>query len=142
MNADKIYISHLVALPPYQAAFWLLFQCKRCGDCCNAFDGVKLTGAEMRQLKDKYRVKTPCAGKDYYLRQPCPLWQQAAGCTAYADRPRACRAFPLYVALCTQNGAKIPYLAAYHQCPSGVEALKALEKAILAQDLSLTLAKF
>ena len=58
---------------------------------------------------------------------------------SYDARPQACRAFPLYTAICAISGARVPYLAAYLQCEQGVKVLKQIENTVLSLDMGAAL---
>ncbi len=88
----------------------LRFRCTRCGNCCGGGPGtIRVTGGEIRALADhlqiaytEFRLRyTRDVGDRYVsLREKpnynCIFYDDDAGCTVYAARPRQCRTWPFW----------------------------------------------
>ena len=109
-------------------AFREHFKCRRCGDCCAAFDGVKLTKAEMKRLavpKNERSDTFMLIDGTYYMKEPCRFYDaEKSECTIYDTRPETCRNFPLRAVNCT---AGLIYLDLSRLCPAAAEALEEVE---------------
>jgi len=81
-----------------------IFQCKKCGDCCNGYGGTYVTESDIQNIAafietdsdefiQKYCVRS---GKKYVLAQAdngvCIFWNQL--CTIHPVKPRMCKAWP------------------------------------------------
>jgi len=124
----KNQISDLIATQDVVDAFFRHFSCQRCGACCNEFDGVKVTRAEMRRLdipKNEWRDKFIVMGDTYYMKEPCPFYNAAKpGCVIYIERPETCRHFPMHNLKCDDG---LIHLAVSQICPAAIEALAEVE---------------
>lgn len=125
----KARISHILATKEAIEDFRARFDCRRCGACCTAFEGLKLTKDEAESLPlppDKRHGIAELFDGTYFLKEPCPFYNSAIpGCEIYDNRPATCRSFPLY----NQRGEDgHVYLGSVEICPAGIEALSILEK--------------
>jgi Fe-S-cluster containining protein len=124
----KTRISHILATQEAIDEFRARFNCRRCGACCTAFEGLKLTKAEVDSLplsaEDRHGIVELFDGT-YFLKEPCPFYKSLIpGCEIYDGRPATCRNFPLYNRRLEDGHV---YLGIAEVCPAGIEALLTLE---------------
>jgi Fe-S-cluster containining protein len=88
----------------------LRFRCMRCGNCCGGGPGtIRVTDGEIRALAEhlhiactEFRERYARDVGDRYvsLREKpnynCIFYDEDAGCTVYAARPRQCRTWPFW----------------------------------------------
>lgn len=96
-------------LPETVRAFFEIFHCQRCGDCCLGVDetpdnGIILEADEVERLsgirllsKKKFKEEfTFTKGGRRLLRYPCPFYDpNSHSCTIYQIRPFVCQLYPL-----------------------------------------------
>jgi Fe-S-cluster containining protein len=121
-------ISDLLATQEAVDAFRRYFKCRRCGTCCHAFEGIKVTKAEAESLPLTLNARRGIAelfDGTYFLKEPCPFYNAAAkACGIYDNRPATCRNFPLY----NQRGVDgHVHLGTAEMCPAGLESLTRVE---------------
>ncbi len=88
----------------------LLFQCAKCGSCCNStfFDYIPLFHFDVTKILKNLRwnrnkLREICETREYegqkllHIKQPCPFFKDN-NCNIYEFRPKACRDFPIYIA--------------------------------------------
>ncbi len=124
----KNRISGVLATQEAVDAFRRLFTCRRCGSCCNMFDGVMVTKAEMKRLdipRNEWDDTFTVMGNTYYMKQPCRFYSTSkSGCTIYNERPETCRRFPMHLIKCDDGLIR---LGASEICPAAIEALEGVE---------------
>jgi len=79
-------ISELPATEEIVAAFRERFICRRCGACSTMFDGVKLSGAEMKSLevpKNEWPDTFMQIEGIYYMKEPCRYYDTRRGRVYY-----------------------------------------------------------
>jgi len=81
------------------------FVCRRCGDCCSAFELSTVKDKEAERL-DPTKLCKPSVGSDrqiiklardwlseWFRDGVCSFYDQNEGCTVYNDRPNLCKRF-------------------------------------------------
>jgi len=125
----KVRVSHIPATQEAIDAFRRRFACRRCGACCNIFEGIKIPREEADSLPlspDDRRGVAELFDGTYFLKEPCPFYSaDIPGCGIYDGRPATCRSFPLYNQRCDDGRI---HLGAAEMCPAAVEALAEMEK--------------
>jgi Fe-S-cluster containining protein len=110
------------------AAFRKSFKCQRCGACCTAFDGVKISKGEIKRLavpQNEWHAAFMLFARCTYLRQPCRYQDRSIGrCTIYNMRPRTCREFPVRI---TEGIKPAQRIIVSGDCPAAIEALAEVE---------------
>lgn len=123
----------------YRMACHLLFECKRCGNCCTTGDPIRLrpddAAAIARHLKlplnkviKKYTVSDPekPGVLDFKHILPCKFYDaNRNGCKIYAVRPWSCRIFPFLGIYGSEDRVVVK-----ESCPGSVETMKILKEAI------------
>lgn len=116
--------SSLPATRKTVAAFRQRFTCQRCGKCCSAFDGVKISKGEIKRLAvppNEWRDTFMLFARSTYLKQPCRFQDAATGkCTIYNMRPRTCREFPVRI---TQDTKPARRMIVSGNCPAALKTL-------------------
>jgi Fe-S-cluster containining protein len=127
-------ISELPATTEVIGAFRDHFVCRRCGACCQVFDGVKITETEMKRLgvaKNEWADTFTDIDGIYYMKEPCRYYDSnKAECTIYDGRPETCRNFPVHTVQC-QDG--LVHLTVSETCPAALDALAEVEVTFLGR---------
>lgn len=112
------------------AAFFGLFKCQRCGDCCKGKgDGdiggiallpnevkalAELRGVSRRKFKDEH---TYLRGNERLMEYPCLFYDSVEhSCTIYSNRPIVCRLYPLAPPYCDPSLPLQPLLSICGDC--------------------------
>lgn len=111
--------------------FDALFECKRCGKCCNGFwfsvvplhqsdfDKIILSGITWERFKEVSTLTKLNDMQVVCLSQPCKFFEDSK-CSIYSSRPNACRWFPVIVSDKVRVNVS---------CPAGLEVyVKLAEK--------------
>lgn len=127
----------------HRMACHLLFECKRCGNCCRTGDPIRLrpedVGAIARQLKiplnramKKFAIADPERPGVYNFKHilPCKFYDnRMGGCKIYDARPWSCRIFPFLGIYGSEDRVVVN-----ESCPGAVETMLLLT--IAMQELS------
>jgi len=123
----------------YRMACHLLFECKRCGNCCTIGDPIRLRPEDAAALARHQKIPLNKALKKYTIPdpdkpgvldfkhiKPCKFYDPAArGCKLYSARPWSCRIFPFLGIYGSEDRVKVN-----ESCPGSVETMKALTAAM------------
>lgn len=128
MTLPKHRVSSVIATQEVVDRFRELLICRRCGECCTVFGGVRITKDDVGRLPvppnealDIYELPDGTR----YMKEPCRFYDAAgATCSIYNERPETCRNFPLYNERCEDG--KI-HLGAVEMCPAALKALAEVE---------------
>ena len=123
----------------YRMACHLLFECKRCGNCCTTGDPIRLRPEDAVSLARHQKIPLNKALKKYTIPdpdkpgvldfkhiKPCKFYDPVArGCKLYSARPWSCRIFPFLGIYGSED-----YVKVNESCPGSVETMKALTAAL------------
>lgn len=89
---------HLIITTPEGEEYLRKGYCSGCGWCCQVLTRVKIDNLETAEEKE-YAIARgiPLDGTKWFnVIEPCPLLTHSNKCTIYENRPKICKAFPLY----------------------------------------------
>jgi Fe-S-cluster containining protein len=123
----------------YRMACHLLFECQRCGTCCNTGDPIRLRPDDAALLAKHFKIPLSKAIKKYTIPdpdrpaalnfkhiRPCKFYDpEAKGCKIYAARPWSCRIFPFLGIYGSEDRVKVN-----ESCPGSVQTMKVLTAAL------------
>lgn len=125
----------------YRMACHLIFECKRCGNCCTTGDPIRLRPEDAALLARGLKIPLNKALKKFTIADPqrdgvlnfkhilpCKFYDQSArGCKIYQFRPWSCRIFPFLGIYGSEDRVMVNEL-----CPGSVQTMEILKDAIEA----------
>jgi Fe-S-cluster containining protein len=123
----------------YRMACHMIFECKRCGNCCTTGDPIRLTHEDIIRIAKHLKMPLNKAIKkltipdpsrpnvrDFKHILPCKFYDpQIKGCKLYSARPWSCRIFPFLGIYGSEDRVKI-----HESCPGSVETMNILMAAL------------
>lgn len=123
----------------FRMACHLLFECKRCGNCCTTGDPIRLRQEDADVLAKHLKIPLNKALKKYTIADPekpgvlnfkhilpCKFYDaKMKGCKLYIARPWSCRIFPFLGIYGSLDKVKVN-----ESCPGSVETMNALKAAL------------
>ncbi len=125
----------------YRMACHIIFECRRCGNCCTTGDPIRLRPEDVALLAKSLKIPLNKALKKYTIKDPekagvldfkhilpCKFYDLSAkGCKIYCARPWSCRIFPFLGIYGSEDRVMVNEL-----CPGSVQTMKILKEAIEA----------
>lgn len=115
------------ALPQVIDSFLRVFQCQRCGHCCQfrTSPGIALSPEDVMRLsshlnlsRKKFKETATFTSEGLrFLPGPCRFYDEKKGCSVHVARPTACRLYPINMPVRAPTGAYM--LAVDSPCPEG-----------------------
>ncbi len=123
----------------YRMACHMIFECRRCGNCCKTGDPIRLKPEDIAAIARSLKIPFNKALKKYTVPDPersgvlnfkhilpCKFYDLSAkGCKIYSVRPWSCRIFPFLGIYGSEDRVVVNEL-----CPGSVETMKILKESI------------